>query len=131
MKKLCIFLFILIAIFGVSCKNETLPDVTPPPTFPAPFSVTVNTYVDGYGVYWSGVANSIDYQIYVRSDSVAHVSKIQDFNFYGENEYGISWTNFKKLTVYGAGPYQYGVQAVSINGIYSNITWSNKFNNVM
>jgi len=101
--------------------------------FPAPLSVETTTnaippYI--YFVQWDYVSGASDYQLYAKNTRNNQIAKIDTFKFDGRNYVGIYYDDFKKLTVFGTGPYQIGIIAVSPSGLYSDTTWSNTFDNI-
>ena len=132
MKKyfisVCTILFVLLYI---SCNTgETVVKWPNAPSFPAPASVTVTSVFGGtaYKIQWSIVSKALDYQMFIMNEGDHQISLIDYKSITGNNsryEQTISITNFNNLGFYFSSGKRIGIRAVSVDGVFSPITWSN------
>jgi len=128
MKKYVLLTIVVFGLLAISCDNSTLPETknTGGNKFPAPSSVTV--WLNN--IEWKYVDGASDYQVYVKNLHNGQIQKLDNFKYYNAYDKCVGSmenSDFQKLSVYGFGPYQIGVIAVSPAGLYSDTTWSNTF----
>ena len=126
-KNTILFVSILLILLIFSCETPTVPEIE---KFPAPENVQVNYYTTAYGVTWNGVEGAISYNFYLKSENSPNYEKIEDYFEAEQNKIFIYWDKFKELSLYGIGPYKIAVQAISYDGRYSELAWSNTFYNL-
>ena len=146
MKRLLTIVTLLLGCFFlaafISCdtdagdtntNNPDIPKKPVEPLFPAPTSVTVNSIgsLGSYELRWSRVNGSADYQMYGKNETTQHVARIDTYKFEGIAAENILNGFFNKYTTILRQPpnniYRLGIRAVSVDGISSEITWSNTF----
>ena len=81
-------------------------------------------------VKWIGVPESINYNFYLKNLELPSYEKIEDYFTADSQTIYIYWDKFKELNLYGIGTYKIAVQAISYDGRYSELTWSNTFYNI-
>ena len=118
----------------LSCQTEAPDDSkNPPPSFPAPLDVDITIFPTGYETRTPLVSNAFEYRLYVRSDISQQIIPIDysSYNWYYSGGthliINILKTDFSSIPNKGYSPYRFGIRAISIDGLYSDITWSNSF----
>ena len=135
MKKffvsVCIVLFVLLC---ASCDTgETVVKWPEAPSFPAPDSVTVTSLSGGtaYKIDWDLVSGACDYQMFLNSKLYNQIYSIDYKLLTGQNisnHQTISSSDFYDLGfLVGSNNFRAGIRAISIDGTFSTITWSDYF----
>lgn len=133
MKKIIGLILAVFCLFmAVSCNNGTT-EVAPP----APTGVIAKgggNPIEMTGVYsleWNEVEGAVSYKVYLRSDEFpGQKVEIVPYHSDASDQFYIFWSEFKLLSLFGTGPYQFGVSAVGANGLESEIAWSNTKTNL-
>ena len=133
MRKITGLILAVFCLFmAVSCNNGTT-EVAP--DSPTNIVITVNADpVLKFGAYildWDLVIGAVGYKFYLKSNEFPE-QKIEILSYISDEifKFGILWSDFKLLSLYGTGPYQFGISAVGASGLESEIAWSSSTNNI-
>ena len=125
MKKFTTPFLIVSIVFILAACGGGLDNVITPPTL-AKVSPMGSNFIISWE--WNGTSTLTGYDLFIKTDGSPDSIKLP-YSYDGKKELLITWEDFQKLSVFGGGPYQVGVSAVS-SSKYSEITWSTKFNNI-